>query len=186
MGKSDVCNLTTNEFKVFTPPYPRSKHCFSGLGYDPKSDDYKLIRNHYSCRTTEVYSFESDSWKVIPGPGHGTVMYSECGVYIDGRCYWVTLPWTEGKGFDSNIVLFGFSDETFYRSPLPPLGDFGSIGLDIRLFDYEGCLSVVGYRLVEDDENMAAMYFEVHVQRITTGPWDTGIEGWSFASPRVF
>ncbi|KAL6548698.1 hypothetical protein OROGR_008464 [Orobanche gracilis] len=164
VGDGVVCNLTTNEFKLLTPPYPKSSCCFCSLGYDPKSDDYKVIRNHKSYRTTELFSFKSDSWKVIPGPGDGTVVFADSGVYVDdGRCYWVTWKSINGKVYD--LLSFDFSDETFYRSPLPPLVDFGSIGLKIGLFNYEGCLSAVGYSRVEDYKKRVATYFEVHVRR---------------------
>ncbi|KAL6563979.1 hypothetical protein OROHE_005219 [Orobanche hederae] len=172
-GKSGVCNLTTNEVKVFDPPRTRGDAWSScGLGYDPKSDDYKVIREHEDSSTAEVFSFKRGSWKTITGPGYDVDTESWFGVYLEaeGRCYWVARPWMD-KGdvkLDEYIISFDFSDETFSRMPLPPQPDDGK--LLNELFDFEGCLSVVGYRRVEDHNDRLAKYFEVHVWR--RGSWE--------------
>ncbi|KAL6578392.1 hypothetical protein OROMI_010737 [Orobanche minor] len=42
-GKVVICNLATKKLKLLTPPCYDAFYCDHGLGYDPVSDDYKLV-----------------------------------------------------------------------------------------------------------------------------------------------
>ncbi|KAL6583025.1 hypothetical protein OROMI_005103 [Orobanche minor] len=119
-GKSVICNLTTKKLKQLTPPHAVHFHCDSGLGYDPISDDYKVIRNHKPASTAEVYSLKSDSWKLITGPGADVRMGPQCGLYLDGRCYWIRVTSNPHVGIRDFILSFYFTHETFSRFSLPP------------------------------------------------------------------
>ncbi|KAL6522364.1 hypothetical protein OROMI_031636 [Orobanche minor] len=55
-GKVVICNLTTKKLKLLTLPCHEAFYCDHGLGYDPKFDDYKVIRNQNPASTAEVYS----------------------------------------------------------------------------------------------------------------------------------
>ncbi|KAL6568631.1 hypothetical protein OROHE_004315 [Orobanche hederae] len=142
-GKSVICNLTTKKLKQLNPPHPVHFHCDSGLGYDPISDDYKVIRNHKPASTAEVYSLKSDSWKLITGPGADVRMGPQCGLYLDA----LRPPRTPG-------------------SPPPPTR------FQVDLFDCDGSLGVVGYKELEDHKGRVAKHFELWVCKcIGRGSW---------------
>ncbi|KAL6586636.1 hypothetical protein OROMI_001624 [Orobanche minor] len=179
-GKSVICNLTTKKLKQLNPPHPVHFHCDSGLGYDPISDDYKVIRNHKPACTVEVFSLKSDSWKLITGPGADVRMGPQCGLYLDGRCYWIRVTSNPQVGIRDLIPSFDFTYETFSRFPLPPaLRPPRTPGspppptrFQVDLFDCDGSLGVVGYKELEDHKGRVAKHFELWVCKcIGRGSW---------------
>ncbi|KAL6568630.1 hypothetical protein OROHE_004314 [Orobanche hederae] len=179
-GKSVICNLTTKKLKQLTPPHPIHFHCDSGLGYDPISDDYKVIRNHKPASTAEVYSLKSDSWKLITGPGADVRMGPQCGLYLDGRCYWIRVTSNPQVGIRDFILSFDFTYETFSRFPLPPAlrpprtpgSPPSPTRFQVDLFDCDGSLGVVGYKELEDHKGRVAKHFELWVCKcIGRGSW---------------
>ncbi|KAL6562424.1 hypothetical protein OROGR_003431 [Orobanche gracilis] len=173
-GKAVVCNLTTKECKLLTPPNEDAFFCNSDLGYDPKSDDYKVIRNHCPSSTAEVYSLKNNSWKVISGSGNDINMGPECGVYLGGKCYWIVWMYTpEYDGVQDFILSFDFTNESFAQLPLPlplrPEDQDHVRDFKIDLFDCNGLLSVVGFKSVEDYETRVAKHFELWVYE--NGVW---------------
>ncbi|KAL6495705.1 hypothetical protein OROGR_030268 [Orobanche gracilis] len=173
-GKAVVCNLTTKECKLLTHPNEDAFFCNSGLGYDPKSDDYKVIRNHCPSSTAEVYSLKNNSWKVISGPGNDINTGPECGVYLGGKCYWIVWMYTpEYDGVQDFILSFDFTNESFAQLPLPlplrPEDQDHVRDFKIDLFDCNGLLSVVGFKSVEDYETRVAKHFELWVYE--NGVW---------------
>lgn len=69
-------NPLTAKFKVVDSPIPFKSQTSYGFGYDPKSDDYKLVRiaiydamdnNHPNQLTfaAAIYSLKTDSWKYM-------------------------------------------------------------------------------------------------------------------------
>ncbi|XP_057766637.1 uncharacterized protein LOC130987069 [Salvia miltiorrhiza] len=113
-GHSFICNLKTNQMKVLTPPnfLPPPNDgivTYSGLGYDAKSGDLKVIRRyvqHYirkidetdggtgyhGCKShTELYSSKDNEWKKIK---HAVgCVAAGVGVSVEetGSCYWVVV-----------------------------------------------------------------------------------------------
>ncbi|KAL6576690.1 hypothetical protein OROMI_010966 [Orobanche minor] len=176
-GKSAICNLTTRELKLLTPPHPDHVDCDTGLGYDPISDDYKVIRNHNPASTAEVYSLKSDSWKLITGPGYDIDMGPRCGLYLEGRCYWIVMSYAPEVGVRDFILSFDFTRETFSRFPLPPAlrpprppgTPPPRIKYKVDLFDCDGSLGVVGYKRLEDHKSRLAKHFELWVCKCRGG-----------------
>lgn len=87
-----------------------------GFGFDPKANDYKLIRilNSYSDRSeskAEVYSLEGDCWREIKLNVECWVIRND-GVCFEGFCHWLNCGGT--------ILSFDMSEEIFYSHPLPP------------------------------------------------------------------
>ncbi|KAL6496612.1 hypothetical protein OROGR_029870 [Orobanche gracilis] len=175
-GKAGVCNLTTKQFKLLTPPNTDAFLCNSVLGYDPKSDDYKVIRNHCPDSTAEVFSLKDNYWKVIPGPSDDIKMGPRCGVYLEGKCYWLVWVNKCGAGGVIDFILsFDFTHETFSHLPLPlhlrpyPLPEDHDTDYELELFDCDGCLGVVGFKTVEDYNTRVAKLFELWVCK--DGSW---------------
>lgn len=120
-----------------------------GFGYDPKADDYKVVRMVYLWQCpgpdipplTEVYSLRTNSWRKI-NPIHN---YANClnstdsEIYLRGACHW----W-----IGRSMLAFDMSDEDFRLIRLPNrdgLWDYkikksmavlsGSIALIVRLVE---------------------------------------------------
>ncbi|KAL6546406.1 hypothetical protein OROMI_022127 [Orobanche minor] len=164
-GTFVVCNLTTRKWKVLPPPDNLSfstpvimEGC--GLGYDPQSDDYKILRYCFQYKLnedeeddsyngvdsyTEVYSFKSGSWKDIETPGacvaHAPALYHE------GSCYWTAVLNDNfgGKdhhsGVDDHILTFDLANESFGHLSFP----YSSLAYDgqSRVFKYHGRLAAL-------------------------------------------
>ncbi|KAL6502772.1 hypothetical protein OROHE_024199 [Orobanche hederae] len=149
-GKVVICNLTTKKLKLLTSPCHEAFYCDHGLRYDPKSDDYKVIRNQNPASTAEVYSLKNGSWKVISGRGDDVRMDPDSGVYMNGT-------------------------ETFSRMPSPPPlrppvdppllpGQYEKEFI-VNLFDCDGFLGVVGRKRVPDHKSRVARHLERWVYR---------------------
>jgi len=128
-------NLTTKEFKVlpsspleFTPPsYETVFISIHGFGYDPISDDHKVIRHaaHILSFTDsegcyfpphdslwEVYSLRSNSWRKLDVDMPTGYLTSGSRVYKNGVCHW----WDEREAC---LVSFDLSRDVFFRTSLP-------------------------------------------------------------------
>ncbi|KAH6756204.1 hypothetical protein C2S53_004303 [Perilla frutescens var. hirtella] len=130
----------------------------SAFGFDPKSEDYKVVRfvdkcitgeevedkDEQDCRSgVELYSFKSNSWKWISD--FERVFFSPSiylkgpSVYVNGRSFW-----KRGRV----IVSFDFADEEFSRLNLPDIGKSAAeqkrlYGFD--LLEFDGSLAAVVY-----------------------------------------
>ncbi|XP_026429335.1 F-box protein CPR1-like [Papaver somniferum] len=118
---------------------------FHGLGYDCKSEDYKLVtvRDSYKCFLVEVYSLKSNSWKsfkTIQRYRLGTHYVTYSGVLLNGALHWPGEPGT--------LVSMNISQEGFEVLELPITHgyDFMSIGV------LEGCLCVLSDHVDETFE----------------------------------
>ncbi|XP_057810731.1 uncharacterized protein LOC131025130 [Salvia miltiorrhiza] len=134
-GRIIICNPTTKTFEPLDPPkFPRPPimiiFCGSGFGYDPISDDYKVVRHYYhsyfSCiknsgrdpkHVVEVFSLKHGFWKEIQGPvvddDDGRCLVSTTcmtGIYVDGVCYWTSCIC---------VISFDCTDERFSSFDLP-------------------------------------------------------------------
>ncbi|KAL6521668.1 hypothetical protein OROGR_018237 [Orobanche gracilis] len=167
MGKNGqivVCNLSTRKWKIFPLPDYFSTSSMvvmdsCGLGYDPKSGDYKLFRNiiHYynedicegdevvGCRYlgykdyTQVYSFKSCSWKAIRTPD-AAIMFP-CAVYVSGSCYWTACGLEDDPR--NHILAFDIATECFDHIFFPQT----SIGQYAwrKVVEYRGLLAALIY-----------------------------------------
>ncbi|KAL6545301.1 hypothetical protein OROGR_009175 [Orobanche gracilis] len=174
-GKVVICNLATKKLKLLNPPCYDAFYCDHGFGYDPVSDDYKVVRNHNPATTAEVYSLRNDCWRTIRGPGDDLRLDPECGVYLDGVSYWVTNSYTPEDGHRDFILAFDFTTESFSRMPLPPPlrppvnppllpGQYDK-RFKVHVLDCDGCLGVVGWKRLADHNGRVARHFELWVYR---------------------
>ncbi|KAL6530673.1 hypothetical protein OROGR_014542 [Orobanche gracilis] len=144
-GNIVICNLTTKQLKLLPPPNSmletplRRGDSFegSGLGYDPKSGDYKVVINYNE--KTELYSFKSGVWRTIRSPD--VCIEYRTGVYVNGRCYWVAGV---GTGLKYDIISFNFTTESFDGFRRPPKSREDS-DLAFRFVEYNGSLGAIGY-----------------------------------------
>lgn len=126
-----------------------------GFGYDPKSNDYKVIRfmrlspYMYSPTRVEVYTLSTDSWrelnrKVLCGveDSFSVVTESDC-KYINGACYWVQarVIYEKRRYF---VLSFDMSDEVFQKISMPNY----TVSKDFRLVVFNESLAVVMHNLI--------------------------------------
>ncbi|XP_042509364.1 F-box protein CPR1-like [Macadamia integrifolia] len=108
-----------------------------GLGYDPTTDDYKLIRivqfvddDQYSCDSdssysdpcesdVKVFSLSTNSWRRIRDMPY-RIYYGGFGVFANYALHWVAGRDLEPDNF---IISFDLQDEEFREVPLPDFLD---------------------------------------------------------------
>ncbi|KAE8021691.1 hypothetical protein FH972_007561 [Carpinus fangiana] len=146
-----------------------------GLGFDPKTNDYKVIRilTFSSQCEVAVYSLRADSWRVIdsslnPSYELHSPRYPS---YLNGVHHW----WAHEKGnMDHQILLsFDMGNEMFQEIPSPPIEAYG-LGEVAVLNDYVAVILQCG-RLEESYEIW--VLFETWIKLSTIGPlpphtWD--------------
>ncbi|CAH8262452.1 unnamed protein product [Arabidopsis lyrata] len=99
------------------------------LGYDVMKK-HKVLRfvDHYDCkrrpllREFEIYSFESDSWKVLDVNPDWDIEFVHRGLSLHGNTYWFARDKVFPRGGDHSYFLlcYDFTTETFGpRLPLP-------------------------------------------------------------------
>ncbi|XVF84191.1 hypothetical protein PTKIN_Ptkin17bG0005700 [Pterospermum kingtungense] len=131
------------------PSAIESEFYCTGFGFDPKSEDYKVVRfvdfsdedyHDIGINQVELYSLKSDSWKEI---SYGDV-YACSGLSINGFYYWLA----DGTGStlsDTFILSFDFANEEFSSLALPDL-HIPSGPYYLELLEYNGSLAVVIHR----------------------------------------
>ncbi|TYJ20806.1 hypothetical protein E1A91_A08G021900v1 [Gossypium mustelinum] len=121
--KSQVLPSSEIEFSSPSIFFPRSTYC--GFGYDPISDDYKLVRmvqvhgknNSYLHSEAKVYSLRSNSWRRIKDFCFYLSFYREFGFLADNALYWMVLK-TPQSG-NKSLVGFDLGTEEFRFVELP-------------------------------------------------------------------
>ncbi|XVF84437.1 hypothetical protein PTKIN_Ptkin17bG0036800 [Pterospermum kingtungense] len=158
-GMVALWNPSSNDFKILPqssverpPSAITNRFHFCTFGFDPKSEDYKVLRFVDNCfakedgsfggsqRQVELYSLQSDSWKEISDPEHFEITVSF--TYVNGICYQLACLFTPHQF----ILSFDFANENFSSLPLP---DFGKpiVGAPYTcdLVEFDGLLAAIVY-----------------------------------------
>ncbi|KAK3038737.1 hypothetical protein RJ639_028344 [Escallonia herrerae] len=98
----------------------------AGMGFNPVSDDYIVIRIVFRTNhriRAEIYSSNSDSWREINVDLQFDGIHFKCNAIVKGKPYWVASEnaW-ENHGWNSRgiyLVSFDVENEVFQRVPLP-------------------------------------------------------------------
>ncbi|KAK9160751.1 hypothetical protein Syun_007092 [Stephania yunnanensis] len=115
-----------------------------GFGYDPITDDYKVVRVYSyddddDVRHSEVkvYLLSLNSWKVIPDIPYES--YYRAGRLLNGALHWVA---TRCNALDESslIISFDIGDEVFREVPLPEFED-GKGQVNVAVL--AGCLCIL-------------------------------------------
>ncbi|KDO72530.1 hypothetical protein CISIN_1g016291mg [Citrus sinensis] len=128
-----LCNSATREFRELPVscfhPSPGSEEvvCLPlgfGFGYDPKTNDYKVVRILYfidnpGCESpikVEMYTLSTDSWRKVNinlfAAGICFLQRLES-LYFNRAFHW--MAWGDFHESDSFILSFDISDETFKK-----------------------------------------------------------------------
>ncbi|KAK0601464.1 hypothetical protein LWI29_024501 [Acer saccharum] len=130
-----LLNIATRETRALpqcrfvVPNMTLATRFYFGCGYDPLSDDYKLVflrqfsdENGYDDvldSHVSLYSFNNDSWRdlqVAELRRYFWVEYSSQNSYLNGVCHWLAL---REMGSKYVILSFDISSEIFQEIDLP-------------------------------------------------------------------
>ncbi|KAA8524974.1 hypothetical protein F0562_011388 [Nyssa sinensis] len=147
-------NPATREFKdlpispISRPQSGPIKVVF-GFGFDPNTNDYKVLRivyYCYPCNQVEVYSLRTNSWREINTPVQFIIMESSCRVFLRGKFHWTALGVGDLNGREL-IVSFDMRDEEFRHMTLPDIrhSDDEDFGYGWHLVALKDCLAVIVY-----------------------------------------
>ncbi|KAJ4848476.1 hypothetical protein Tsubulata_032237 [Turnera subulata] len=149
------------EFQVIRPPSTRASTSNHGFGFDPKTNDYKIVRivdlhldiDGYNYaddryREAQVYSLKNDSWKILDDAFFASVegtplwiLTYSYGIETNGALYWVAI----GEESHDTLVSFDISSEEFKHFQLPDFAILGCIedGDCITLLSFNNTLAMV-------------------------------------------
>ncbi|XP_050248382.1 F-box/kelch-repeat protein At3g06240-like [Quercus robur] len=95
-----------------------------GFGYDPATDDYKLVRVVYVDGSVppqvEMYTLRSGGWRYLTASGPANVIADRTlSVFMNGVVHWLAQT-SNGEGNIRNlIVVFDIGHEVFDEMPVP-------------------------------------------------------------------
>ncbi|XP_026421582.1 F-box/kelch-repeat protein At3g23880-like [Papaver somniferum] len=137
-------NPATQEYKKLPIPelrFPRPHSCQIdyGLGYDDKSDDFKVVfvasYRHIPRIEVHIHKLRCDSWRYIGefpyDLSQDSRMSDIARVPVNGALHWIAV--TDSDDLDCEaIIYFDFEKVTFVSMPLPKIPN----PLDVDTFDY--------------------------------------------------
>ncbi|XP_043693184.1 F-box protein CPR1-like [Telopea speciosissima] len=139
---------THKKLPIITNPFTR--FVAYGFGYDPITDDYKLVRvqqqfsghNNYDLHSeVKVYSLSTNSWRTIGDMPFFHTILSKSGVLANS-----TLHWQTGTHNEFNVIAsFDLKDEKFREIPLPDFVDEAPREFGLR--NFEMTMGVLGGQL---------------------------------------
>ncbi|KAL0002017.1 hypothetical protein SO802_015798 [Lithocarpus litseifolius] len=124
-----------------------------GFGYDPITDDYKLVRLVYlrGCNNfndhernrpiVQIYTLRTGAWRTIPGPGSRFIIVEQfSSVFVNGSVHW----FAEGVGVMvcNMIMSFDIKDEVFHEMAVPKCFE-GRLNLNMKVAVLGGLLALV-------------------------------------------
>ncbi|PWA71272.1 F-box domain-containing protein [Artemisia annua] len=127
LSASTTFSSITSGFDDYDDYYDRHGTVFR-FGFDPKNDDYKVVKLMYihdefedivkGSIKIEVYSLGKRCWESVNGfPSHITKIYDNDEICLDGHVYWRCE--IDPNSLRETIVSFDLGLETFYEIPLP-------------------------------------------------------------------
>ncbi|KAK9078847.1 hypothetical protein SSX86_002905 [Deinandra increscens subsp. villosa] len=128
-----------------------------GLGFDPITDDYKVVTVSYGNKynldenSTFIYSLKQECWRAIPSPSTRFYNVKSKGkaCFFNGVLHWVVEGYITAETTTENwtlfILTFDLSSHVFGHILLP-----GSWRIR-QLTTINGCLAVVSYKRIYGD-----------------------------------
>ncbi|XP_062002341.1 uncharacterized protein LOC133720169 isoform X3 [Rosa rugosa] len=165
-----------------------------GFGYDPRSNDYKVVNIGYPCLErsldgyrinfplkTAVYTLSTDSWremKTFSLETQSTILFPDrFQMYFKGMCYWSGLELhkevhlfdaMEEESIRNIIILFDMGDEVFHDMLLPgSLSDPFEVPFNMHLLVWNESIALVG---LQSDNSPYGVSFGIWVRDEFDGP----------------
>ncbi|KAF8036274.1 hypothetical protein BT93_C2099 [Corymbia citriodora subsp. variegata] len=171
-----LCNISTREVRVLPPTGPdfpahlhRGIHSFSALGFDPVTRRYKVMKtwvsnalNHSGEVITahKILTLGTSLWRKIDS---GLIDFPWGGsVCINGAIHFLTLDLMSNK----IIVVFDVGTEKFRTLTLPD-GALNQVH-KMKLIAFGGCLTVLDYEHLEDENTMTMYILEDYKNQVWT------------------
>lgn len=111
-------NPSTRETKLFSKPPPIGNESqFYGFGYDPSTEDYKVMMGHSDHMKTviEVFSVKRNTWRAHMDLCCVDLSFHDQGCFLNGALHWIKLGY-----MSSSIISFDLAQESFMETvPLP-------------------------------------------------------------------
>jgi F-box interacting protein len=107
---------------------------FLGFGYDPKTEDYKLVRLEYKDEVDDevlkpyqslvhIYTLRTGVWRTITSPCPGArliIPYQFLSVFVNGAVHWLAHTDYDNIDYQTFVILsFDIGDEIFREMALP-------------------------------------------------------------------
>ena len=153
-NESGLCVLWNPSIqKAISLPKPNlgRLHQTFGFGYEPMTDDYKLVRlmNLHDCHNktvpplVEIYTLRTGIWRFITAPDpRYTMKYWSSSVLVCGALHWVTHTPRHQGDFCNVIMSFNMKDEAFGEVGMPKsLQELEDLIVTVALID--GLLALV-------------------------------------------
>ncbi|KAE8021746.1 hypothetical protein FH972_007611 [Carpinus fangiana] len=135
-------NPATRESKILAP-FPRKPKIYSvshlGFGFDPKTNDYKVVRIMnfgYHCKV-QVYHLSTNSWRVLdssPIPSY-LLHPPRFSSYLNGVYYWLARVHDYSYMGRQLLLSFDMSNEVFQEVLPPPPEGCNCIDQDIAVIN---------------------------------------------------
>ncbi|KAL0002019.1 hypothetical protein SO802_015800 [Lithocarpus litseifolius] len=135
-----------------------------GFGYDPITDDYKLVRlvylqggfshNEYERNppTVQIYTLRTGAWRTIPGRGSRFIIVEQfSSVFVNGSVHWFAEDDNDSDDDDDDdvdamvcnmIISFDIKDEVFHEMAVPKCFE-GRLNLNMKVAVLGGLLALV-------------------------------------------
>jgi F-box interacting protein len=140
-----------------------------GFGYDPSTNDIKLIRlvylrgRDYKVKVpplVEIYTLNTCSWRAIAAPAPSYIVNERClSVFVNGASHWVAHTPPEEGTFRNVIVAFDMVDEVFHEIPVPDCF-VGKLYLNMTVAVLDGLLCLVPF-----NERMEEQSFSIWIMK---------------------
>jgi F-box interacting protein len=195
----DVSGCESCEYVLWNPsiqkairlPRPESHgpHMHSlGFGYDPASDDYKLVRLAYLEGKTrirfntvpplvEIYTLRTGAWRSVAAPGPPYVIGERSfSALVNGAVHWLAHTPLCQDAFRNAIVSFNVGDDAFGEMAVPE--ELQGYLLNMAVTVLNGYLALVPCNRRSGDECHSVWVMkEYGTAESWTKLFDIGIEG---------
>ncbi|RID71676.1 hypothetical protein BRARA_C03601 [Brassica rapa] len=113
-----VWNPYSNQFKIVPNPGIYRDSNILGFGYDPVSNDYKLVTfiDQIGSSTAQIFEFRTGSWREsVPIPYPDWHYRERIGTFLDQYLYWIAYR----SNVDRFILCFNLSTYEYQKLALP-------------------------------------------------------------------
>ncbi|PIA63110.1 hypothetical protein AQUCO_00200852v1 [Aquilegia coerulea] len=148
-----LLNPSTRQYAVMQYPFPRIQRSFyahdiaHGLGYDPVTGSYKLVKIVSSCdlrvhhSEVMIYYFGTSSWVNSQNIWYKS-FYPKAGRIVNNYIHWLATSYIVGSSFSKSVIVaFDLTNESFQEVPLPEAGHDKLLSLNFT--ELGGCLCII-------------------------------------------
>ncbi|KAF3975072.1 hypothetical protein CMV_001644 [Castanea mollissima] len=140
---------------------------YLGFGYDPITDDFKLVRlvylydsfdqydseekKYFPVSDFQIYTLKTGAWRTITGHSCQIIADQNFSVFLNGSIHWFGHTWEHSGDFNNanctsrNVILsFDIGDEFFHEMAVPKRLE-GVHRFNMKVVVLDGLLALVPY-----------------------------------------